>query len=70
MSQTQARTEPESAKVQVEERAPTILVLSLNSPLTLYLTIFYVQTRIDTTLENYSSLELQCLLAGGLGVLL
>jgi hypothetical protein len=63
MSQTQAWAEPESTKVQVEERAPTILVLSLNSPLTLYLTIFYVQ-RIKPTLEDYSSLELRCLLEG------
>lgn len=43
MSQTQARAKPESAKVQVEERAPRNLVLSPNSFFTLYLTIFYVQ---------------------------
>jgi hypothetical protein len=65
----QAWAEPEFAKVQVEERSPTIPVLSPNSSLTLYLTIFYVQ-RTDPTLEGYSSLELQCLLEGGSGVLL
>jgi hypothetical protein len=43
ISQMQTWIESGSAKVQVEEKAPTNPVLSPNSSLTLYLSIFYVQ---------------------------
>ena len=54
--------EPESAKVQAVGIAPTNPVLPPNSFVT-QLTIFYVQ-RTNPTLEDYSSLQLRCLLEG------
>jgi hypothetical protein len=43
ISQMQTWIESGSAKVQVEVKAPTNPILSPNSSLTLYLSIFYVQ---------------------------